>query len=246
LIQGDFELMVTSKTASILGATGLIALITLGPLYAGTVSYKGQTFTSDSRVVGGKVYVPLADVAKLLNGRVAGSGGSYQIVTAGGSSQSAAGGANQINGTKGAVGDWLFDGRWRFRVNKVNLVPSYSFKYSSSTETDNPSGTNDLLVVMDCTIKNGLQNSDEPILTAHGLATQATAVTDDQGQSYAPVDFDVRGGAIVPGGAKNFTVVFSVPKGTKLTSLIFSIYSYANSTKLTNARIDLANLEVNQ
>ena len=70
------------------------------------------------------------------------------------------------------------------------------------------------------------------------MKNQMTALTDDQGNSYSPLDVDVRGGAIVPGGAKTFNVVFSVPKSAKVSQLIFTLYSYSD-TKTTNVRVNV-------
>jgi hypothetical protein len=152
----------------------------------------------------------------------------------------APGGANEVHGTKGKVGDWFFDGKWRFRVSKVARPNVYHYIYSPLAGTDKPSGPNDQLLVFYCTMKNGMSTSDQPILSSAGLATQATAVTDDQGVSYPPIDFDSRNGSVVPGGAKNFAVIFSVPKGANLSELIFTLYSYGNSLKPTNVRVSLA------
>jgi hypothetical protein len=210
-----------------------------------TVYYHDQVMTQDAQQIDGRTYVPLSDVARALGGQVASRGTGFEIVTGGAPSSSAekrtaAGGANEVRGANGNVGDWFFNGLWRFRVSKVEHVDAYQFQYSTSTESDKPSGANDELVVCYCTIKNGHAKTEEPILTVHGLASQNTALTDDQGQSYEPVDFDDRSGSLVPGGAKNFAVVFSVPKGTKLKDLIFTLYGYASSDKASNVRVSLA------
>jgi hypothetical protein len=48
------------------------------------VYYHGQTLTQDARQVDGRTYVPLADVARALGGRVASRGGGLEIVTGAG------------------------------------------------------------------------------------------------------------------------------------------------------------------
>lgn len=225
----------------LMGACAAMALAAVSR----TVYYHDKVLTQDAREVNGRVYVPLADVARALGGQVATRGGGYAIVTGGGASpdadtsRTAAGGANEVRGATGKVGDWFFNGYWRFRVSRVEHTDAYKFQYDASGGSDKPSGANDELVVVYCTMKNGQKNSDEPILTVHGLASQQTALTDDQGQSYPPVDFDVRSGALVSGGAKNFAIVFSVPKGTNLKDLIFTVYSYGASSKATNVRVSL-------
>jgi len=44
-----------------------------------------------------------------------------------------------------------------------------------------------------------------------------------------------------PGAAKSFAVVFSVPKGTQLKDLIFTLYGFGvSSTHASNVRVSLA------
>jgi hypothetical protein len=211
-----------------------------------TVFYNDQVLTQNARQIDGQTYVPLSDVARVLNGRVTSGGGRLEIVTGGASGDSdggrtAAGGANEVRGANGKVGDWFFNGYWRFRVNSVQRTDSmYQFQYSGVTDSDKPKGDNNELVVVNCTIKNGQKTADLPTLTAYGLSSQETALTDDQGQSYPPIDFDARGGSLASGAAKNFAIVFSVPKGTNLKDLIFTIYSSGNFGKSSNVRVSLA------
>jgi hypothetical protein len=233
-----------NKPAALLLLTLAVSSFAAMSAWGDTVYYNGQVLTQDSRTIGGQVYVPLSDVARVLSGKVTPRPNGLEIVTGGASTgavehNTAPGGANEVRGTKGNVGDWFFNGLWRFRVSKVERLDTYPYKYYASAGSDTPSGPNDQLIVIDCTIKNGMATSDEPILSSHGLATQVTALTDDQGQSYAPIDFDSRNGSLIPGAAKNFAVVFSVPKGTNLTNFIFTIYSYGNSTKVTNVRVSM-------
>ena len=206
-----------------------------------TVYYHDQVLTQDAREINGKTYVPLADVARALGGRVAPHGTGVAIVTgssgSSGGGQTAEGGANQVNGTQGKVGDWFFDGRWRFRVNSVERMESERANKYSEAGQNKPASAKDTLVVVNCTIKNGHKEAEEPILSKYGLSTQQTAMTDDQGQSYAPADFDVRGGNLASGAAKNFAVIFSVPKEAKLKEMIFSIYGYHESTHVTHVRV---------
>ena len=210
------------------------------------VYYNGQTLTQDARQMNGQTYVPLADVARALGGRVATHpGGGLMIATdngAGGSEagRPAAGGANEVRGTRGAVGDWFFNGFWRFRVNSVEHPDTYNFQYAAFPREVKPHSDTDQLVVLHCTVKNGQKKAAEPILTTYGTAVQQTALTDDQGQSYAPLEFDVRSGDLASGAAKNFVVVFSVPKDAHLKDLIFTLYSTAYGNKPSNVRVSLA------
>lgn len=75
-----------------------------------------------------------------------------------------------------------------------------------------------------------------------------TQLTDEQGQSYAPIEYDKCGGAtdegpsMLPGSQTDFAVLFSVPKGAVLKDLIFSLQTayddYPNGG--TDVRITLA------
>ena len=74
-----------------------------------------------------------------------------------------------------------------------------------------------------------------------------SALTDDQGQSYAPLAFDKHtdstdeGPNMLPGSQTAFAVVFSVPKGTKLKDLVFSLQNAYEDTPDggTDVRISL-------
>src|SRR5689334_457235 len=85
-----------------------------------TLILNGEVASRDVRVIDGRPYVPVADVAKALGQTVVTRGGGWEIT--------AAGGANQIQGLQGKIGDTLFDGRWRFQVVAVEPVDSYMLK----------------------------------------------------------------------------------------------------------------------
>jgi hypothetical protein len=66
-----------------------------------SVSLAGKTLKLDSVVVGGKTYVSLEQLRKALP------------------STAAAGGATQVAAVNGCIGELLFNGAWRFRVQKL-------------------------------------------------------------------------------------------------------------------------------
>lgn len=226
----------------LVGLVSTIALAAVGR----TVYYHDAVMTQDARQINGRTYVPLADVARALGGRVASRGSDLEIATdqvgTGNADEhrTAEGGANEVRGTNGNIGDWFFNGFWRFQASRAERTDEYQYQYSPSAGSDKPSGDNDELVVVHCTMKNGQKVADNPILTPNGTSVQVTALTDDQGQSYAPINFDVRDGNLAPGASKNFAVVFSVPKGTKLKDMIFTVYSYGATDKPSNVRVNLA------
>jgi len=188
--------------------------------------------------------VPLSDVAKALGGKAVTRANGYEIVSGSGGEEAhgnAPGGANEVRGQTGKIGDWFFNGYWRFKVVSMQRTDKYDLRYTSYPGTIKPNGPNDELVVIDCQIKNGHQQSEEPILTPNGLASQKTALADNQGQSYPPLNFDVRPGNLAQGAGKSFAVFFSVPKGTEFKDLIFTIYGFGvTSTKATTVRVSLA------
>lgn len=227
------------RTWSLVGIVA-IATATATAMEAGkTVLFHGNTVSTDVTVINGRAYVPLSDMARALGGKLKQRGNDYVIVTgSGGDGQNVPGGANEIKGQAGKVGDLMFNGFWRFQVQKVEHADAYTNRYFNTTGTWKPNSANEELVIVTCLIKNGHKETEEPILGA--AASRNTALADDQGQSYPPLVYDVRTGSLLPGAGKTFAVVFSVPKETKLKSLVFTLYGYGvTSTKATDVRIAL-------
>jgi hypothetical protein len=230
---------------SLLALTSLSVAVATAALAwsAKTVSYHGAVVSSDINVFNGRPYVPLADMARALGGKVAQRSDGYEIVTASGSvgntpERTAPGGANEVRGQNGKVGDMFFNGYWRFQVKSVERAGEYAYRFYPSSGKDKPTGDKDELVIATCLIKNGHKEAEQPILATNGA--KETALADDEGQSYAPLDFDVRSGTLLPGAGKTFAIVFSVPKGTHLKSLIVTLWGFGEtSTKATNVRVDL-------
>jgi len=187
----------------------------------------GKTVSSDVRVINGKAYVPLVDMAKAMNGTVVKNGDAYAIQTGGsGGSGEIAGGANEIKGTRGALGQMVFTGKWRFEAVSVSHAASYESQYLPTHYTFAPSGSDELVIVQ-CKLKNAQTSTQKAILSS--IHPHNIALTDDQAQSYAPLGFDKRSAALdegpnmLPGSETDFSVIFSVPKGVKLKDLVFSL-----------------------
>lgn len=204
-----------------------------------SLTFKGQVVSHDLRIIGGRPYVPLADVARILGGSAVKSGAGYAIragdidtTTPSDKSTPPAGGADQVNGLRGKVGQVLFTGKWRFQVVSVDHTSSYATKYQADADTITPNGDSDELVVIMGQLKNAQKKAVAPTLSS--VHPHNTALTDDQGQSYPPLKFDKRGGdndsggTMLPGSASNFAVLFSVPKGTQLKDLVFSVQNFDN------------------
>jgi hypothetical protein len=219
------------RAISLVGFTlSAVVLATAALAWAGkTVMFRGAVVSANIADINGTPYVPLSDMARALGGKVEKRGEGYEIV-AKTSGTVVPGGSNQAEGTEGKVGDMLFNGYWRFQVKSVERASEYTYRFDPGAPTKKPDGDKDDLVIITCLIKNGQPSTDEPVLTRFGTGGQKTALTDDQGQSYEPVYWDVRGGAMVQGSAKTFAIAFSVPKDAHLKALIFSLYGYGKSS----------------
>jgi hypothetical protein len=166
------------------------------------------------------------------------------------------GGANQVTGLNGKIGDMLFDGRWRFQVQEVKEVPTYTLTVPSSQQDygrfnsvahEDPTTSvfspkpGYALIAVKCLVKNG-QNKVEHL---HCYPPDLkTALTDDQGNSYPPIVYDMYTDgawttkALLPGSGQSMTVLFAVPPDTKLKDLVFSLKNYSDR-KVSNLRISL-------
>jgi hypothetical protein len=171
-------------------------------------------------------------VAKALGQQVAKTANGYELTTAGG--------ANQVEGMRGKVGDVLFDGNWRFQVNKVEKVDSYKMTtkaqgdYAIYNKTANFDGDTEIytpkdgyeLVLVRARLRNGTK-------AARSLwrpnSDTLTALTDDQGESFRPIAFDMEeespflGKALLPGAGTDLVVLFTVPPGRNLKDLVFTL-----------------------
>jgi hypothetical protein len=76
-----------------------------------SIVYAGSKSSEEAIVVGGKTYVPVS-ILKKAGFDVLDSKSQLTI-------NPPTGGANQMAANEGKVGDWLFNGVWRFRVNSV-------------------------------------------------------------------------------------------------------------------------------
>jgi hypothetical protein len=194
------------------------------------VSMNGKVVTSTGRMINGSLYVKLADVAKALDLKVVGKGSAYELVPAGG--------ANMLQGTKGKLGEELFTGKWKFTVTGVQRVDKYMLQYADSKfeHTANPGSD---LVVVSCRFKNAVNQT--VFMYFNGLGN--TSLTDMNEQVYKPLWMDSAGGValdMLPGSAKDFAILFRVPKTAELKDLVYTVEP-VNSAKygVTHLRISL-------
>lgn len=216
---------------------------------AQTLILNGKTASTSVRVIGGSAYVKLSDMAKALNMIVVKRpGGGYEITPAGG--------ANQIKGvTQGKIGDVLFDGKWRFQVESAETPDSYTLKteaepydYSGLSTFDRPKRlvrprAGNILVVLQCRVTNGVKEK-RTLWTSISDERIRTALTDRDGSSHAPIIYDFDGGPIqskwlTPGGTLRFALLFSVPQGTVLKDLIFTLKNNQTDDKGNDVRVAL-------
>jgi len=234
-------LLFTAALATTAGAVGQGALRLL---------IAGKTASTDIRIIDGRPYVPLADMAKAMNGAaVKHKGGGYEITlgsvdTTTPEAATVAGGANEVRGTRGKIGQVLFNGKWRFSVLSVDHAASYDSQFLPEKRTFTPNGDTEELVIVRCRMKNG-QNATKVAMLSQ-IHPYHTALANNQGESYAPIDYDKRGGhtdegpTMLPGSQTEFGIVFSVPKGTVLKDLVFSVQNVEEAPEGgTDVRISL-------
>jgi hypothetical protein len=227
---------------------GLAAVIITGICWAaaGTKLYlNGQLASTSVKVIDGRSYAPVADIAKALGATVQARPDGYEIIMAGG--------ANQIEGVaQGKIGQELFTGKFRFQVVSVEEAGDrYAERYYQAQRTIRPGGAKEKLLVLNCRLKNGTTKTVSPVLTEREPGN--TALADTEEHSYAPLDYDARqeinktqsyaAAALLPGAATEFALVFSVPQGITPKALVFSIMMYPDDigkNKFTNVRVVLS------
>ena len=212
------------------GALGVAALA-VGGWQATSLMINGKVASTRVRMINGEAWVPVKDVASAQGLTVQKRPGGLELV--------AAGGANQVDGLRGKIGDTVFDGTWRLTVHGFEKVESYHIvsktstdysitggvaNYDDGTFTPKPGYT---LYVADCTVKNGTHEDQQydwnPI-------DNKTAVADTSGSNHSWIVFDIPSPSfnskpIVPGGAINFKICLAVAADAKPQDLIVTLKS---------------------
>ncbi len=233
----------------VLGASvaGLAAAVVAAA--GGGLFINGKLASNDVRMINGTRYVPVSDVAKALGLTVTRrSDGGYDL--------NRPGGADQVEGAPGKVGDTLFTGQWRVTVLNVETpVDTYAMKSEGEPYgEDTPSSYNATtriirakpgatLVVVRCRIANGQRTPQTLWLTRRD---SKTALADAQGESYPPVAYDVDGAPIqtkslLPGARLEIPIIFAVPQETQLKDLVFTANNNddTRSRQVNNVRVQL-------
>jgi hypothetical protein len=179
----------------------------------------------------GMACVPVADVARALNKSVVPKADGYDITI---------GGAGQLNGMNGKIGEKLSNGQWVFTVVKAFRTDKYTHQFDNDSST--PDKATDDLVVVVIRIKNARQESVGISLPGTG----STAVTDQDEHSYSKQTFGSMDDlhsypTLLPGSAVDFAMVFSVPKTEKLDSFVYQVYP-SSGPKPPTFRVSLTSL----
>ncbi|MBB6052334.1 hypothetical protein [Armatimonas rosea] len=199
--------------------------------------------------VGDSVMVPIADVAKALGLTVVKTSKGYALVKDGG--------ANQVEGVRGKLGETVFDGKWRLTVTNPREVPSYTLETKTATDYGliNPiakiNGTTYepkpgyRLLVYRCEVKNGQKSAQQ--LWWYQSDTH-TALADASGESFPPILTDIASEAfqskpLLPGAKLEFNLVFCVPTSANPRELVFTLRTVAD--KGSDVRISLTDPNLN-
>jgi hypothetical protein len=193
----------------------------------------GKVASSDVRMIDGSAYVKVTDVARAL--------GMVVVKRQGGLEITKEGGANQVEGAvQGKTGDVLFDGKWRFQVQSLEAAESYKMKHRATTDfalynavADYDADTRTFtarddraLVVIRCRAING-QESPQSLWLAN--SDTRTALADTKSESYPVIGYDIeesapfKSKALLPGAGLEFVALFSVPEGTEVKDLVFTL-----------------------
>jgi hypothetical protein len=201
-----------------------------------TLRYGGEIVSHNVRMLNGQPYVPVSDVAHLLKGQLARAGSGYEI--RGGE----AGGANQVKGLQGKIGQMLFTGKYRFKVTGVTVADHYDTQFQPKKETIKPDADSQEIVAVTCEVRNGTKKPVELKISIH--AGSNTALTDDKDHAFPPHEYDLSNGGfygppkMLPGSAEQFAIIFQIPKNTNLKDLVFTLTSYGDDTPV-DVRVSL-------
>lgn len=197
----------------------------------------GSPASTDVRIIGGRAFVPLADVAKALDYKINKIAGGFDLVKAGGAGPI----ANQY---VGKLNEEVFTGKWKFTVlsfeRVAEAVPEYLPDEVWNRRTAGPGMD---IVVIKCRIKNGTNAKDTIVLDK--WEGNNTTLTDLDENAYEPTQYgyDAKmnehfpdGATFLPGSAINFNLRFEVPKASVPKALIFTVIRYDDRSKVKTVK----------
>jgi hypothetical protein len=188
----------------------------------------GKVASNDVRVINGKSYAPVADLAKALDMVVVQRpDGKIELTRQGGS------GAIEAKLT-GKVGDFLFDGGWRFKVVSVVSAKEHTMvnKFLSDQHVAEEGNR---FVIVNVVIRNANKKLGNLFPGDVALASE-----DGGSESVTHYDFPFNNSPsyfkpILPGAEQKGTIIFEVKEDFKEKDLIFTIareYSHYDAAVL--------------
>ena len=201
---------------------GAMTLALAGTLIAGNYfvggefKVNGNSVSTNFITSNGKVYMPVSDVAAALDMEVVKhSTSSYELV--------AKGGANQVNGLEGKIGQTFVTSHYKITFSKFFTTDHYQKQFGEPGTADAADGKTLAIVIIQ------VKNATNRVL-GMSLPNGKTMLTDDQEQTYEPstggwADWKSSNPDVLPGAAVNFALVTQVPKDAKLKDLIYEINS---------------------
>ena len=222
------------RTTLILTAAAVCPVASAWYLQSSKLYIGGNLASSAVIQQGGNAYVPVKDVAQALHLTMQKTARGYELTDSGG--------ADQIGGIAGKVGEVLWNGFGRFQVVRVIRTKNYTNQFSGDSEQVTPNPKAYDLVVLVCRIKNGTKVT----VVCSLPGGDDTAMTDDSEHSYAPhtgldIDCPSRGQTLLPGAAVDFALTFDVPHKTVLNDLVYQLeFSAVNGSEKKEFRVSLA------
>lgn len=189
------------------------AALAYAALSPGRLIVSGREVPTDFITQNGRTYVPLSDVAKGLNMDVQKISGGFELKPAGG--------ANQVEGLNGKIGDQLSCGAFLLKIVEVTETQEYTLAHNGQKQA--PASTANKLVVVKFRLKNAtpVTQSIDPYGGNH------TALTDDEGHNFKSTNLDgERAPDVLPGAAVDFTLIFDIAKDAALGDMVYQLHSY--------------------
>jgi len=202
-------------------AVGLVSGIAIAQVTRSLI-INGKVASTDVRVINGRSYAPIADIAKALDLTVAlRPDGSIEMSKQGGS------GAIDAKLT-GKMGDWLFDGGWRVKISKVYSSKEFKLVNPFFGATSYTAKEGKRLILVDYQLRNGNKK-----MRRFHFGDVSLAGDSGTSESVEQNDFPFSGGTawrskdILPGSEIKGTLIFSTSEEFKEKDLILTIASSA-------------------
>lgn len=204
-----------SKSVAVF-ALASVGIFAIAGLAGTTITMGEKSVQTDVVMKNGKVYVPLSDMAKLLDMQV------NKLAT--GYSLDPVGGAGQVNGLVGKIGDKLNLGYGTYEFKEMYRGKKYIKKFDPGT-VDGREGYD--VVAIQIRFKNATKSK----VTIDPFGDENTAITDTDEHSFQQFtglacDLPNRGPQVLPGAACDFALVFEVPEGATLKDLVYTTKFY--------------------